>query len=105
MTVPGVGRLNGAMVLSCIGNIQRFSSSAKLLAYAGLDPVAVQSGNFSAKSTGMSKRGNSILRYAPVNAARNVVRSNDAFAQYYSCSDFIFYKTDEIDTFSIHEIM
>lgn len=84
MTVPGIGYLNGAMILSCIGNIQRFSSPAKLLAYAGLDPAVVQSGNFSAKSTRMSKRGNSMLRYALINASHNVVRNNETFAQYYN---------------------
>ena len=84
MTVPGIGHLNGAMILSCIGNIQRFSSPAKLLAYAGLDPAVVQSGNFHAKSTRMSKRGNSMLRYALINASHNVVRNNETFAQYYN---------------------
>lgn len=84
MTVPGIGYLNGAMILSCIGNVHRFSSSAKLLAYAGLDPAVIQSGNFNARSTRMSKRGNSMLRYALINAAHNVVRNNDTFAQYYN---------------------
>ncbi|MCH5261154.1 MAG: IS110 family transposase [Lachnospiraceae bacterium] len=84
MTIPGIGHLNGAMILSCIGNIQRFSSPCKLLAYAGLDPAVVQSGNFNARSTRMSKRGNSMLRYAPINAAHNVVLNNDTFAQYYN---------------------
>lgn len=83
MTVPGIGYLNGAMILSCIGNIQRFASPSKLLAYAGLDPAVIQSGNFNARSTRMSKRGNSMLRYALINAAHNVVRNNDTFAQYY----------------------
>lgn len=84
MTIPGIGHLNGAMILSCIGNIRRFSSPDKLLAYAGLDPAVIQSGNFSARSTRMSKRGNSMLRYALINAAHNVVLNNDTFAQYYS---------------------
>lgn len=83
MTVPGIGHLNGAMILSCIGSIQRFSSPAKLLAYAGLDPAVIQSGNFNARSTRMSKRGNSMLRYALINAAHNVARNNATFEQYY----------------------
>jgi len=83
MSVPGIGPLNGAMILSCIGNINRFPSSAKLLAYAGLDPAVVQSGNFNARSTRMSKRGNSMLRYALINAAHNVVLNNETFRRYY----------------------
>lgn len=55
MSIPGIGHLNGAMILSCIGNIQRFSSPCKLLAYAGLDPAVIQSGNFNARSTRMAE--------------------------------------------------
>lgn len=84
MTIPGIGNLNGAMILSCIGNIHRFSSSAKLLAFSGLDPAVIQSGNWIARSTRMSKRGNSMLRYALINAAHNVVKNNDTFAAYYA---------------------
>ena len=84
MPIPGIGHLNGAMILSCIGNIQRFSSPAKLLAHAGLDPTVIQSGNFNAKSTRMSKRGNFMLRYALINASHNVVRNDKTFARYYS---------------------
>lgn len=83
MTIPGVSFLNGAMILSCIGNIQRFSCPAKLLAYAGLDPAVIQSGNFNARNTRMSKRGNSMLRYALVNAAHNVTLNDNTFKAYY----------------------
>lgn len=83
MTVPGIGYLNGAMILSGIGNIERFSHPGKLLAFAGLDPAVIQSGNFNARNTRMSKRGNTLLRYALINAAHNVVRNNDTFHLYY----------------------
>ena len=84
MTIPGIGHINGAMILSVIGDVTRFSSPAKILAFAGLDPAVMQSGNFTARSTRMSKRGNSMLRYALINAAHNVVRNNHTFAQYYA---------------------
>lgn len=38
MTIPGIGFLNGAMILGEMGDIKRFSEPSKLLAYAGLDP-------------------------------------------------------------------
>ena len=50
MTIPGIGYINGGMILSEIGNIHRFSNPSKLLAFAGLDPSVYQSGNFQAKS-------------------------------------------------------
>ena len=83
MTIPGIGFINGAMILSCIGNFSRFSNPSKILAYAGLDPTVIQSGNFTARSTRMSKRGNSMLRYALINASHNVVKNNDTFKNYY----------------------
>ena len=83
MTIPGIGYINGGMILGEIGDIHRFSSPNKLLAYAGLDPSVYQSGNFQAKKTRMSKRGSKVLRYALVNAAHNVVKNNTTFKAYY----------------------
>ena len=83
MTVPGIGILNGAMILGEIGDIHRFSHPSKLLAYAGLDPVVNQSGKFTAKRTRMSKRGSKVLRYALINAAWNVSLKNDTFKRYF----------------------
>lgn len=83
MTIPGIGYINGGMILGEIGDIHRFSNPNKLLAYAGLDPSVYQSGNFQAKKTRMSKRGSKVLRYALINAAHNVVKNNATFKTYY----------------------
>lgn len=83
MTIPGIGATNGGMILGEIGDIHRFSSPGKLLAFAGLDPSVYQSGNFQAKKTRMSKRGSRVLRYALMNAAHNVVKNNATFKAYY----------------------
>ena len=83
MSIPGIGYINGGMILGEIGNISRFSCPKKLLAYAGLDPSVYQSGNFQAKKTRMSKRGSKTLRYALINAAHNVVKNNSTFKAYY----------------------
>jgi transposase len=84
MAIPGIGYINGEMILGEIGDIHRFSNPNKLLAFAGLDPSVYQSGNFQAKKTRMSKRGSRVLRYALVNAAWNVVRNNATFEAYYN---------------------
>lgn len=84
MTIPGIGYINGGMILGEIGDISRFTSPSKLLAFAGLDPSVYQSGNFEAKHTRMSKRGSRALRYALINAAHNVVKNNKTFQDYYS---------------------
>lgn len=82
-TIPGIGTLNGAMILGEIGDIHRFEKPCQLLAYAGLDPSVYQSGNFHAPRTRMSKRGSKLLRYALINAAWQLTLHNDTFKNYY----------------------
>ena len=45
MTIPGIGFINGGMILGEIGDITRFSNPSKVLAFSGLDPAVYQSGN------------------------------------------------------------
>ena len=82
-TIPGIGALNGAMILGEIGDISRFEKPCQLLAYAGLDPSVYQSGNFNATRTRMSKRGSKLLRYALINAAWQTTLVNKTFRDYY----------------------
>ena len=82
-TIPGIGSLNGAMIIGEIGDITRFQKPCQLLAYAGLDPSVYQSGNFNASRTRMSKRGSKLLRYALINAAWQITLVNDTFKNYY----------------------
>lgn len=84
LTIPGVGYTLGAMILSEIGDISRFSNATKLLAYAGLDPSVKQSGNFNATNTRISKRGSKHLRYALYYASTVIIHNNDTFYNYYT---------------------
>ena len=84
LTIPGISYTLGAMILSEIGDISRFSNPKKLLAYAGLDPSVKQSGNFNASNTRISKRGSKHLRYAIHTAASIIIFNNDTFYNYYS---------------------
>lgn len=83
LTIPGISCIEAGMILGEIGDIHRFSSPSKLLAFAGLDPSVYQSGNFNASHTRMSKRGSCVLRYALIYAAHNIVRNNDVFRSFY----------------------
>lgn len=58
LTIPGMSYNQATVIHGFIGDINRFNKSCQLLAYAGLDPSVYQSGNFEARSTKMSKRGN-----------------------------------------------
>lgn len=83
ITIPGIGYNLGAMIISEIGDIKRFSNPSKLLAFAGLDPVVKQSGNFQADSMKISKRGSTYLRYAIYRAAFLIIYNNETFHKFY----------------------
>ncbi len=71
-SIPGIADMTAAIIISEIGDINRFNNPGQVLAFAGLDPSVKQSGTFNASATRMSKRGSSILRYALILAANNV---------------------------------
>jgi len=75
-TIPGIGSVLGATIFSEIGDISKFSSPAKLAAFAGIDPTVKQSGEFTASHNHMSKRGSPYLRRALWQASVIAVRYN-----------------------------
>ena len=83
-SIPGIGYMTAAIIISEIGDINRFHNPSQVLAFAGLDPSVKQSGNFNASSTRMSKRGSPLLRYALILAANNVQLNTKTFNDYYN---------------------
>ena len=82
-TIHGIGKVIGATILGEVGDINRFSSPAKLVAYAGLDSKVEQSGtseNFSGK---MTKRGSPFLRTALFRAALVASTTDPVFKAFY----------------------
>jgi len=63
-SIPGIGKVTGAVILGEIGNIERFTDPAKLVAFAGIDATVRQSGEFEGSYNSMSKRGSPYLRRA-----------------------------------------
>lgn len=63
-SIPGIGDNLAATILSEIGDIHKFDSVKKLIAYAGIEPNVYQSGNFKASHNKISKRGSHYLRRA-----------------------------------------
>lgn len=84
ITIPGISYTLAAIILAEIGDINRFSSPAKLLAFAGLEPSTYQSGNFTASNTPMVKRGATYLRRAIMTSARLVSMRDTTFHDYLS---------------------
>lgn len=83
ITVPGIGDINGAVILGEIGDISRFSNASKLAAYAGIDASISQSGDFQSSNNKMSKRGSPYLRKALFQAALVAAFHDPVFSAFY----------------------
>ncbi len=83
LTIPGVGILSAAVILSEYGDITRFQSPSQMLSFAGLEPGYYQSGQ-SEHQGHMVKRGSSHLRCAIMNCCLPLTQFNMVFAQYYA---------------------
>jgi transposase len=83
MTVPGVNVICAVSFLAAIGDIRRFRSSRRLVAYLGLDPRMRQSGSEPAQGGRISKRGSASARWALVEAAWSVVRQPGPLHAFY----------------------
>ena len=83
MTVTGVNLICAASFLAAVGDIRRFKTSRQLVAYLGLDPKVRQSGEQTARSGRITKRGASEARWAMVEAASTVVRQPGPLHAFY----------------------
>lgn len=75
-TIPGVGDITAAVIISEIGDVSKFPTVEKLVAFAGLDVSVFESGRFKSSKNKISKRGSSYLRKALFQAARSAVLKN-----------------------------
>lgn len=82
LSIPGISYTLGAIIVAEIGDISRFASPAKLLAFAGLEPSIYQSGKYIPASGKMVKRGSPFLRWALLQAAGYVPNYSPTFALY-----------------------
>ena len=81
-SIKGIGQNSAMHFLAEVGNISRFSSYKKLIAYCGLDPSIYQSGKRKIESH-ISKRGNAHLRRIVWLMSVSVVRHNEYFREYF----------------------
>lgn len=82
MSIPGISYTLAAMILAEIGDVERFDTPAKLLAFAGLEPSTHQSGQFVSSHASMVKRGSKYLRWAILTATRLVCMRDSTFKTY-----------------------
>lgn len=62
-TIPGIGKICAAYLVGYIGDIRRFSTPEKLVAYIGIDSRVYESGTSIHGKGYITKRGNKYLRH------------------------------------------
>jgi len=82
MTIPGVAHLTAYLLLSEIGEIDRFYSPKRLCSYSGLIPSTHQSGEKEYHGS-ITKQGNKYIRWALVEAAQVAIRKDPALYAFY----------------------
>ena len=82
-SIPGIGSFTAVSLIAHVGDIHRFSSPEKLVAYIGLDCRVHQSGSSIHGKGYISKRGSNYLRYVLFNAAFIARRRNPDLKQYF----------------------
>lgn len=83
LTIPGMGEISAATILSEYGDISNFSSPNKMLAFAGLESSIIQSGTLEYNGK-MVKHGSGHLRYTIMNIAMPILRYSPTFYDFYS---------------------
>lgn len=82
-SIPGIGVTSAAALVAHVGNINRFQSPEKLVAYIGLDCRVYQSGTSIHGKGYISKRGNRYLRFVLFNAAFIARQKNPSLKAYF----------------------
>jgi transposase len=62
MGIPGIGKRSACLLLAELGDVRRFSSARKLVAFAGLTPAQFESGSSIARRSAISRLGSNHLR-------------------------------------------
>jgi transposase len=89
-SISGIGLLTAATIIAEIGDFKAFSKPGKLVAYFGIDPSVMQSGEFNGTRNKMSKRGSRLLRrvlftiaLANIRTKRNGQACNPVLLEFY----------------------
>lgn len=82
-TIPGIGPVYGAVILSELGDVHRFPGGKQIVSYAGLDASVSESGESAGDQCHISKRGSSYLRRAIWGAAFIATWSDPELKEYY----------------------
>ena len=82
-SIPGIGAVYAAGILSEVGSIKDFKDDSALAKYIGLSWKKNDSGEKNSEDTPMQKAGNTYLRFYIIEAANTVRQWEPEYQEYY----------------------
>ena len=82
LTIPGIGHVLGARIVSEIGDVRRFGNASAIVGYAGINPSISRSGKFSSSENRIAKQGSPYLGHALYLAATTQIRPSTPLRDY-----------------------
>lgn len=82
-SIPGVGSKTACMFLAEVGNVRRFATASKLVAYSGLTPALFESGSSVNRRTRISRLGSSSLRHLLYMPSLAAIRYNPILKDFF----------------------
>lgn len=83
-TIPGIANFSALVILAELGDISRFKTSDKVVAYAGLAPSVYSSAN-TRRMGRLTKQGPPLLRWILVQDAWQAIRHNVELRYHFAC--------------------
>lgn len=83
ITIPGISHFSGTSILAELGDINNYSSPAKIIKFAGVEPIVYESSTYTAQHTAITKKGSKYLRKTLYQIITPVIQHNEVFKKFY----------------------
>ncbi len=84
LSIPGISHFSGTSILAELGEINNYSTPAKIIKFAGVAPYHYESSQFTAQHTSITKKGSKYLRKTLYQIITPVIKFNPVFNAYYN---------------------
>lgn len=82
-SIPGISITSGTSILAEFGDFCKYSNASKLIKFAGVAPYIIESGQFYADKTSITKKGSKYLRATLYRVIIPVIKFNPVFYDFY----------------------
>lgn len=84
LSIPGISHFSGTSILAELGDINNFTNARQIIKFAGVAPFEIESSQFRAQHTAITKKGSKYLRKTLYQIILPVILHNAIFKEYYT---------------------